>query len=436
MKTIIPTLFRFWVTSFCFIIIFSAHQIFAQQNQASSSPDAGADAAALTKNEFDQCFEVFKEVYATMQKNYYHPVELDNFKKFVYVFGKTIYPQLKAEQKSEDYIRWRSAAYLVEFLRDKEDIFSAFYPPKEADKYERTALGQRVDLGIDGELTERGFRVTWIEPRSDAYEKGMREQDVIWRIGGSNVLALSDSEVRELLNPLAGTKVMLRYWEHDTNQKKKISVESKEYFKKLAFLRPTGVEGIFCIQIERFNRATAEDMTEYIKQIVSYPGQTGLIIDLRGNPGGPPLAAREISAFFLEPASQFAYFERRGSPKSWLDVPVIPPEYHYTGDIVILINQGSGSASELFSGILQGKGRAALMGKNSAGQVFLKSMFYMKDGSMVLLVTARGHHPNGDVFPFSGLNPDVRVENNDEDLIRQAAEYLLEKRGKSSAQDS
>jgi C-terminal processing protease CtpA/Prc len=68
------------------------------------------------------------------------------------------------------------------------------------------------------------------------------------------------------------------------------------------------------------------------------------------------------------------------------------------------------------------------MGVNSAGQVFLKSMFYLKDGSMVLLVTARGHRSDGSVFSFDGLAPDVRADQQGDDLIKFAARYLMEKR--------
>ncbi|MCK5601370.1 hypothetical protein KAR91_05870, partial [Candidatus Pacearchaeota archaeon] len=152
----------------------------------------------------------------------------------------------------------------------------------------------------------------------------------------------------------------------------------------------------------------------------------GLILDLRGNPGGPPLATREISAFFLKGGDDFAFFQKKGHPKALLDVPKIPGELHYDGPMVILINEKSGSASELFSGILQRKGRAVLMGQNSAGQVFLKSMFHFSDDSMALLITGRGHHPDGAVFSFNGLTPDRIIAKDEEiDIIDYAAAYFV-----------
>lgn len=395
---------------------------------------------ALAKDpDYQEAVQYFVEVFKTMQQNYYQAVEPDDLKKFIYLFNIRIFPELKVTQKSSTYMKWRSSAYLVEMLRAEDDIFSMFFPPKDAEKYETTVLGKRIDLGIDGELTDEGFRVTWVEPRSDAYEKGLRVQDIIYQIGERKITGLSLEDVMMLLTPMEGETVTLRYIESQTRRKKKIALISKEYFKQLAFMTPTGMEekGIFCIQIQRFNRTTAEDITSYIKKIESHQGETSLIIDLRGNPGGPPLAAREISGFFLEPGEEFAYFQRRGYPPSNLDVPELPEGYHYRGDMVILIDKQSGSASELFSGVLQKRGRAELMGENSAGQVFLKSMFFLSDQSMVLLVTARGHHPDGTVFSFDGLTPDVAVADGEkaDGLIRYAAQYLLDKRaaGKPSA---
>ena len=409
--------------SFCLLI----SGLIVKQASAQGNSQFKFNEEFLNEPDYKETVDLLVEVFKTMQREYFQPVDPDDLKKFIYVFNTRMYPQFKYENKGPQYIKWRSAAYLVDMLKDQEDIFSKLFPPKDAERYEQTVLGKRIDLGIDGELVDKGYLVTWVEPRSDAYEKGLRKNDIVYQIDRAQVKSLTQDEVRKLLMPLENQKVLLRFIQSKTSRKKKIEVVSKEYFKQLSFLIPTEVEGVFCIRIERFNRMTGEDITGFMKDILAYPGETGLIIDLRGNPGGPPLAAREISAFFLAQGEEFAYFQRRNKPKASLDVPVIGEEFHYKGNMVILIDRDSGSASELFSGILQGRGRAELMGTNSAGQVLLKSMFYLSDGSMVLLVTARGHHPDGKVFSFSGLDPDIRVGEQD-DLIRFAAEYLLEKR--------
>ena len=107
-----------------------------------------------------------------------------------------------------------------------------------------------------------------------------------------------------------------------------------------------------------------------------------------------------------------------------LSVPEISEEYRYPGPVAVLVNKESGSASELFSGILQKNKRAVLIGTNTAGKVLLKSMFNFDEDSMLLLITARGHFADGEVFDFNGLVPDYAVQDEKADLIRYAAEKL------------
>ena len=383
--------------------------------------------AAPQQEAYEEYVDFFEKVFDAFQKNYYKHVPRSAFNRFILKFKKKIYPQLKATGKSIDFVRWRSAAYMVEFLRDKEDIFSAFYPPQPAKDYAESSLGKRIDLGIEGKLLPLGFRVSFVEPRSDAYAKGLRENDLIVRIGDKNVAGMKEAAVKELLTPLANTSVVLSALDGQTRQPKELKVQSEEYFKQTVFDVPLPVPHIYCLRIEHFNRKTAEDMLRYLQFYRRQGDIEGLILDLRGNPGGPPLAAREIASFFLKPGSEFAYFKKQSQPKTVLDVPTIPEAYRYSGPIVILINQKSGSASELFSGVLQKRGRAVLMGEHSAGQVMLKSMFPFDDKSMLLLVVARGHYPDGSVFSFKGLQPDkyFSEDKKTEDILKFAATYLL-----------
>ena len=364
-----------------------------------------------------------------MDTNYYRPVPRSLFERFLGRFDKKIYPKLKSIGKPANYIKWRSAAYLVDALKTSEDIFSTLYPPKPAKEYQQTALGKRIDLGIEGELTPEGFLVTKLEPRADPYQKGMRSHDVILKIDNISVKKLTQEEVREKLVPLEGAKVKLVFLDKRANKKMMIEVISQEYFKQTVFLVPLVVPHIYCLQMERFNQKTSEDMLNYLVYIMNQDKDSSLILDLRGNPGGPPLAAREISSFFLPNGEEFAYFQKRGLPKSNLDVPKIPEKYRYAGEMVILVDEKSGSSSELFSGILQRRKRAVIMGRNTAGKVFLKSMFDLEDKSMLLLVTGRGYHPDGTPFSFDGVAPDERVPSGQDDqLVNVAAQYLFKKR--------
>ncbi len=382
-------------------------------------------ASKKNPKDYQEYISYFEKVYNTFETNYYLPPDRKIFDNFLTKFKTKIYAQFKSEGKSSDYVKWRSAWVLVDSLKSKDDRFSQLYPPKPAEKFKQEALGQTIDLGVEGKKTDAGFLIMRMEPRSDAYEKGLRENDLLIAIDGVDIKSLGQADIDKKLTPLINTNVKLTYFEHGTNQSKVLEVVSKEYFKQMVFLRPVAVPGVFDIEIQHFNRATAEDLFRYL-QFIEQQNPKGLVIDLRGNPGGPPLAAREISSMFLKGGDELVYFQKRGQEKADLDIPAIPDQYKFKEPIVILVNDQSGSCSELFAGIMQYYKRAVILGVNTAGQMLLKSMFPLDDGSMVALVVSRGYYPDGTPYSFSGVTPDqVVLDSSKEGLVNLAAAYLV-----------
>ena len=368
----------------------------------------------------------FEELYNKMDANYYFDLQRSDFVRFMKAFDTKIYPSLLLEKKSSDYVRWRSAAYLVDFLKQPDDQFSRFLPPKPAEKFAQEVYGQKIDLGIEGRMEGEGFVVTFIEPRSDAYEKGLREEDLLVRLDEKDVLKLGLDKVKSMMVPLAGASVKIDYIDALNRKPHVIAPVSKEYYKQTVFMKSTGVPDVYCLEIQKFNRKSNEDMGRFLP-VLAAKHPKGLVIDLRNNPGGPPLAALLISAFFLPNNELFAYFEGRHKPRSELIIPRLPLQFHYDWPMVILVNKGTGSASELFSGIMQSRKRAVVIGQDTAGQVLLKSIFDMSDGSSFAMVVARGHFPDGRAFPFDGVKPDevVPAEVPADSMIENAAKYLV-----------
>jgi carboxyl-terminal processing protease len=385
-----------------------------------------ADPVAINPD-YKQYTDFFEKVYKTFEDNYYLAPDRKIYDHFLEKFNNNIYAQLKSEGKSNDYVRWRSAWYLVDALRSKDDRFTQFYPPKPAVKFQHEALGEKIDLGIEGKKNDIGFLVTRMEPRSDAYDKGLREDDIILQINGASVKGMPQEAIESALTPLINAQVKLSFLSNETKTQKTIEAVSKEYFKQTVFMHPVPVDGVFCLEVPKFDRMTGEDMYRFLR-IIEGQNPKGLVLDLRGNPGGPPLAAREISAFFLKGGDEFAYFQKRNAPKIDLDVPDIGPQYQFTGPMVILVDADTGSAAELFSGIMQFRRRAVVLGVNTAGQILLKSLFPMDDGSSIALVTARTYYPDGHVFGFDGITPDKIINDAPKDgLINLAAALIAVK---------
>ncbi len=376
-------------------------------------------------SDLEQYVAYFHKVFDVMTANYYESPDPQKLTDFIEKFKSKIYPQLMAEGKSNDYVRWRATWYLVDSLKTKDDKFSQFYPPKPAEEFQHEALGQRVDLGIEGKKQAEGYLVTRLEPRADAYEKGLRENDVIVKIDGKMLNKFDQTAIENLLNPVINTQVALRYQTGADRTTRDVTLISKEYFKQTVFSCPVSVPGIACLEIPKFNRTTGDDLFRFLSMVKQQDPQ-GLVLDLRGNPGGPPLAAREISSFFLRGGDEFAYFQRRGQDKASLDVPSINESLKFTGPIVILVNADSGSAAELFTGIMQFRKRALVIGETTAGQVLLKSMFPIDDGAMVALITSLGYYPDNTTFGFKGITPDkIIVDAPKDGLINLAAAMIL-----------
>ncbi len=380
--------------------------------------------------DYQEYVKYFEAVYKTFEKNYYLEPNRNSYNEFLEKFRTKIYAQLKGEGKSNDYVKWRSAWYLVDELKSKEDHFSQFYPPKPAEKFQKDVMGQVMDLGIEGKKVDAGYLVTRVEPRSDAYEKGLREEDVLLRLDAAILRDLPAEDIQKKLTPLINTNVRIDYLSADIKQEKSITVTSKEYFKQTVFLRPVQVPGVFCLEITQFGRTSGDDLTVLLKYIEQF-NPRGLVIDLRGNPGGPPLAALQMSAFFLKGGEEFAHFQKRGEEPMALEVPQIDGQYKFNGPVAMLVDHDSGSAAELFPGIMQFRKRAIVLGVNSAGFVLLKSMFPMEDGSMIALVTAPGYYPDGTRFSFNGITPDQIISDAPkEGLINLAAAILVMKGNK------
>ncbi len=377
-----------------------------------------------SSREYKEYLKYFEQVYKTMQAHYYVEPDRKKYEAFLEKFKTKIYANLKSEGKSNNYVRWRASWHLLEALKTKEDQFSQFYPPQPAVKFKREVMGQGVDLGIEGKKMDEGFLVMRMEPRSDAFKKALQEGDVLLKINGEDVKPLSPQDIEKKLSPEVATKTTLSYYSAKDKQEKTIEVVSEEYYKQEVFLRPVAIPGIYCLEIQHFNRTTGEDLLRFLF-VIQKMNPKGLILDLRGNPGGPPLAAREIASFFLKGGESFAYFQRRGQPKIELDVPVIKEQYQVKVPVAILVDQGSGSCSELFSGVMQFRKRAVIFGTNTAGQVLLKSTFPLDDGSLMALVTGLGYYPDGARFSFKGITPDQVVLNAPKQgLINLAAIYL------------
>ncbi|MFC1593836.1 S41 family peptidase [Candidatus Omnitrophota bacterium] len=363
--------------------------------------------------------ELLEEVFNKMDEHYYKPVSRKTYEIYVQKYKKSVLSKLPHQDGRIDHIARMGAGLLVNQLRDKEDTFTNFIPPKKAEEYSQKVYGYENGIGISGHRSKEGYVIEHVQIRSDAYEKNIATGDIILTINGVDVLTLNDDEIKELLYPPLDSVITLEILFVKRDEVSKIEVTCKEYFKETITSLATHIPHAYCLKIVSFNRKTADDFKDYVQRFVA-EGMELLIVDLMDNPGGPPLAVREMAGVLLPAQQKLFYYKKKNVAQFGLISP--ESDVHYEGVVMLLINKKSGSASELLAGLLKGYKRALIIGKEpTAGRAFLKSTFKFEDGSMLAMLTGFAYLFDGTKFGLDGVTPSYTVPEN----IGNVLEFVL-----------
>ena len=304
------------------------------------------------------------------------------------------------------------------------DSHSQFLDPEMyADMKDDTA-GEFGGLGIV--ISMKDNVLTVVSPMEDTpgFRAGLLSGDKIIEIDNTSTDGLSLSEAVKKLRGPPGTKVVIRILRPKTQElltvevvRAKINVPSVKDVKMLE-------EGIGYLRIVQFNEPTANALQDALDQLEK-EGLQGLIIDLRNNPGGLLTSAIEVSEKFLKRGALIVYTQGRNEkPQQTFRVK---GRYHYLDfPMVILVNGGSASASEIMAGALQDQQRAILVGEKTFGKGSVQSVLPLDDGSAIRLTTAKYYTPSKRVINEHGIEPDIVVPMSPEDwqnlLIQRAGD--------------
>jgi carboxyl-terminal processing protease len=300
----------------------------------------------------------------------------------------------------------------VDGMLAKLDPHSAFMPPEPYKEMQVTMAGSFGGLGI--EINIKDGKLTVISPIEDtpAWRAGIKPNDYIWKIDDKLTRGLSIQQSVKLMRGEKGTSVTLHIIRE--GEKKPLAFPLiRDIIKTKSLKSRTIVPGFGYIRIIQFQERTGEDFINSLKNLHAEnpEGLKGLIIDLRNNPGGLVDSAVLVADSFIGegkddgtivtmkgklPATKLSHFAKVG-----------PKEPHYP--IVVLINSGSASASEILAGALQDNGRAIVMGTQSYGKGSVQSVIPLRDGYGLKLTTARYYTPKGRSIQARGITPDIIV---------------------------
>ena len=269
--------------------------------------------------------------------------------------------------------------------------------------------GEFGGLGIEVG-TEDGF-LKVISPIDDtpAERAGIKAGDLIIRLDNKSVKGMSLDEAVQLMRGKPGTSIMLTI--SRKNVEKPLKIEIIRDVIKVASVKHKVIEkNLAYIRISQFQARTTQDMLRAINKLKKkLNGEiSGLILDLRNNPGGVLNAAVSVSDSFLEDG--LIVYTKGVSKGSKMEFKAGPDDVLDGAPLVVLVNEGSASASEIVAGALQDHKRAVIMGRRTFGKGSVQTIVPITETIAVKLTTARYYTPSGRSIQAEGVVPDIELE--------------------------
>ena len=353
----------------------------------------------------------------TVARGSLSPMPLDEIQQMSAVFGliKTDYVDPVDDKK----LITDAISGMVSGL----DPHSQYFDKKSFKEFQEGTSGKFVGVGI--EITQEDGLIRIVSPieGSPADRAGLKTNDLITKIDDVAVKGLSLSEAVKRMRGNPGTKVTLTIFRKDESRTFPVTItreEIKTQSVKVKMVEP----GYAWVRISQFQERTVDDFVRKVDELYKQnPDIKGMVLDLRNDPGGLLDAAVAISAAFLpkdvtvvstngqlaESKAIFRaspeYYARRGS-----DPLRSLPAALKTVPLVVLVNEGSASASEIVSGALQDHKRAVLMGGQTFGKGSVQTVRPLGPDTGIKLTTARYYTPSGKSIQAKGIVPDMMVD--------------------------
>ncbi len=261
--------------------------------------------------------------------------------------------------------------------------------------------------GIGAEVQEKDNQIVIVAPidNSPAQKAGLRPNDVILKVNGEDISGLPlDQAIQKILGP-AGTKVTLTIFTPSTGETRDVSLtRARITVNNVTWAKIPGTT-LADVRIVGFSQGVSSDLQKALAQI-KQQGLTGVVLDLRNNPGGLLSESVDTTSQFISSGNVLLEKDAQGKTTP---VPVNGSETATDLPMVVLINGGTASAAEIVSGALQDAHRAQLVGETTFGTGTVLNQFPLSDGSALLLATQEWLTPNGRVIWHHGITPDVPV---------------------------
>lgn len=314
---------------------------------------------------------------------------------------------ISAEEKIEGAIKGLVKSY--------GDPYTVFMPPTDASMFEEDISGNFGGVGMEVGLRNGLVTVIAPLPNTPASQAGIVAQDVIVEIDGKTTDGMNIDEAVRLIRGEAGSTVSLKIYREGELEMLEKTVTRADITIPTVDTQKQG--DVFVISLYSFNAIAESKMREAIQEYAE-SGATKLVVDVRGNPGGYLQSAVAIASYFV-PAGKTIVRENFGDG---LQEEMYRSQGKTLGEftpdeMLVLVDGGSASASEILAGALQEHGIAKLLGEQTFGKGSVQELVRLKDGSSLKVTVARWFTPNGVSISEGGLTPDIVVERTPQQII-------------------
>src|SRR3569623_1289015 len=331
-------------------------------------------------------------------------IPLDDLRAFTEVFAKI----------KSDYVEAVDDKTLLEHaisgMLSNLDPHSAYLDTEAYKELQVGATGEFGGLGIEVTM-ENGF-VKVMSPVDDtpAQKAGLRTGELIVRLDSTPVKGLTLKDAVDLMRGKPGTDIVLTVIREGEEKPLKFTL-TRAVIKVKSVKSRTLDKGYGYLRITQFQSHTPENLLQAISDLKKENGGQlkGVVLDLRNNPGGVLSAAVSVADDFLE-GGLIVYTEGRVKD-SEMKFKATPSDVLNGAPIVVLINGGSASASEIVAGALQDQHRASIMGEKSFGKGSVQTILPIGNGAALKLTTARYFTPSGRSIQAEGITPDIALAN-------------------------
>jgi len=326
-------------------------------------------------------------------------------------FNQVDWQAVRSQYLSKSYSN-KTEAYkaIREMLKKLDDPYTRFMNPEEFRSLQVDTSGELIGIGIQISQDEKTKKLVVIAPIEDtpAFKAGILAKDIITKIDGTSTEGMDTNKAVSLIRGEAGTSVKLTI-ERSNQQKEfqinrdKIEIHPVRYSQKASDAGNIGY-----IRLNQFSANASKEMLTAIKNL-EQKQVAGYVLDLRSNPGGLLFASVDIARMWIDKGTIVSTVDRQGV----VDKQEANGRALTKKPLVILVDGGSASASEILSGALQDNKRAELVGSQTFGKGLVQSVRGLDDGSGIAVTIAKYYTPSGRDINKHGIHPDFVINLND-----------------------